>query len=309
MRTTHNHIQYLGSSPLDEKWGLTVTTVGYQRIPAHSTYPSAKQHPQGYVFNPQNGRTLSEYQLVYISEGSGFFESASCKKQKIKAGTMLLIFPDEWHTYYPEENGWYEHWVGFRGNMIENWIANKFFLKEKPVFEIGISSTIIGLYEDMDAYASKEDAGYQQLISSIVLYLMGEIYFKVKNSAFKESTTVRKINEAKTIMKRNISQPISAESIAKQLNVSYSWLRSRFKAYTGISPTQYHLNLRYLKAKEMLCTTQLSISDIAFALNFETVSQFSSFFTKKEGMSPSTFKKKYLDNNPEKNPAKGLDED
>lgn len=111
-------------------------------------------------------------------------------------------------------------------------------------------------------------------------------------------------------MKRNISQPISAESIAKQLNVSYSWLRSRFKAYTGISPTQYHLNLRYLKAKEMLCTTQLSISDIAFALNFETVSQFSSFFTKKEGMSPSTFKKKYyVDNNPEKNPAKGLDED
>ena len=53
MKTTNNHIQYLGSSPLDEKWGLTVTTVGYQRIPAHSTYPSVTQHPQGYVFNPQ----------------------------------------------------------------------------------------------------------------------------------------------------------------------------------------------------------------------------------------------------------------
>ena len=95
MKTTNNHIQYLGSCPLDEKWGLTVTTVGYQRIPAHSTYPSVTQHPQGYVFNPQKGRTLSEYQLVYISEGSGYFESASCKRQKIKAGTMLLIFPDE----------------------------------------------------------------------------------------------------------------------------------------------------------------------------------------------------------------------
>ena len=155
----------------------------------------------------------------------------------------------------------------------------------------------------MDAYASKEDAGYQQLISSIVLYLMGEIYFKVKNSAFKESTTVRKINEAKALMKRNISNSISAEDIARQLNVSYSWLRSRFKAYTGISPTQYHLNLRYIKAKEMLCTTQMSISDIAFALNFETVSQFSSFFAKKEGISPSTFKKKYhLDPNPSHKP-------
>lgn len=293
MRTTNSHIQYLGSSPLDEKWGLTVTTVGYQRIPANSIYPSTQQHPQGYVFNPQKGRILSEYQLIYISEGSGYFESASCKKQKIKAGTMLLIFPDEWHTYYPEEKGWYEHWVGFKGNMIENWITNKFFYKEKPVFELGISSTIISLYEDMDVYASQEDAGYQQLISSIVLYLMGEIYFKDNNSAFKESTTVRKINEAKALMKRNISNPISVEEIAKQLNVSYSWLRSRFKAYTGISPTQYYLNLRYIKAKEMLCTTQMSVSDIAFALNFETVSQFSSFFAKKEGISPSIFKKKY----------------
>ena len=43
MKTTNNHIQYLGSSSLDEKWGLTVTTVGYQRIPAHSTYPSVTQ--------------------------------------------------------------------------------------------------------------------------------------------------------------------------------------------------------------------------------------------------------------------------
>ena len=50
---------------------------------------------------------------------------------------MILLFPGEWHTYSPAENGWYEYWVGFRGNLIEGWISNKFFSKENPVYEIG----------------------------------------------------------------------------------------------------------------------------------------------------------------------------
>ena len=49
----------------------------------------------------------------------------------------------------PAENGWYEYWVGFRGNLIEGWISNKFFSKKRnPVYEIGVNVTIIGLYEE-----------------------------------------------------------------------------------------------------------------------------------------------------------------
>lgn len=288
----HNNIRYLNVSSVDERWGLTVTTAGYQCIPPHSSYPFKQQHPQSYSFDPERGRILTEYQLIYISQGNGFFESRSCKRRKIKAGTMILLFPDEWHTYSPEENGWYEHWVGFKGNLIETWITNKFFSKENPVYEIGVNASIIELYEEIVAHATKERIGYQQLISGIVLYLMGEIYYKDKNSSFVESETVDKINQARAIMKKNLDNPMPVEMIAQKLNVSYSWFRSNFKTYTGISPLQYQLHLRYLRAKELLSTTSMSISDIAYRLNFETISQFSTFFTKKEGMSPSQFKKR-----------------
>lgn len=292
MITQHNNIRYLNVSSLDQQWGLIVTTAGYQCIPPHSVYPAKQQHPQSYAFNPENGRILTEYQLVYISEGSGFFESSSCKRRKIKAGTMILLFPDEWHTYSPEENGWYEHWVGFKGNLIENWITNKFFSKEKPIFEIGINAKIIELYEEIVMHAMKEQIGYQQLISSIVLYLMGEIYYKEKNHSLIESEIVEKINQARAMMKKNLDNPISVKEIAQKLNVSYSWFRSTFKTYTGISPLQYQLHLRYLRAKELLNATPMNISEIAYMLHFETVSQFSTFFTKKEGMSPSQFRKR-----------------
>lgn len=294
MDTPDNNIRYLNVSPTDELWGLTVTTAGYQRIPPHSVYPAKQQHPQSHSFHPEKGRILREYQLVYISEGSGFFESQSFKRQKIKAGTMILLFPGEWHTYSPDEKGWYEHWVGFKGNLIEGWITNKFFSREKPVYQIGVNATIIGLYEEIVTHAIKERAGYQQLISSIVFYLMGEIYYKEKNRSLggsSQADAIEKINEARAIMKKNIDRPIALESIAQELNVSYSWFRSTFKAYTGVSPAQYQLHLRYLRAKELLSTTSLNISEIAYTLDFENLSQFSTFFTKKEGLSPSQFRK------------------
>lgn len=291
MTPQNNYIRYLNVTPADEQWGLTVTTAGYQRIPPNSIYPSHRQHPRTHSFDPQKGRVLMEYQLVYISEGNGFFESQSFKRQTIKGGTMFLLFPGEWHTYAPGENGWYEYWVGFKGNLIEGWIADKFFSRKKPVYEIGVNTTIIGLYEEIVSHAVEERVAYQQLISSIVFYLMGEIYYKEKNLSFKQPDAVEKINEARAIMKKNIDNPVSIQQIAQSLNVSYSWFRSTFKAYTGVSPAQYQLHLRYLRAKELLSTSGLSISEIAYRLNFETVSQFSTFFTKKENMSPSQFRK------------------
>ena len=73
-----------------------------------------------YLFYKGSGRTLDEYQLVYITAGRGRFESASCPSQTVEAGTMLLLFPNEWHSYSPDPGtGWTEWWVGFRGANID----------------------------------------------------------------------------------------------------------------------------------------------------------------------------------------------
>lgn len=294
MVNLHNNIRYVHVDSFDLQWGLTVTTAGCQHIPPHSVYPpNTRLHPSTHTFNPQEGRVLNEYQLVYIVEGSGFFESCSCRRQKVKAGTMILLFPDEWHTYSPEEEGWSEYWVGFKGKMIENWITNRFFTKDKPVYETGVNATIIGLYEEIVYYIMQERSGYQQLISSIVFYLMGEIYYKEKNRSAGQSDAIKKIDEARAIMRNNLDNPVPVEVIAQRLGVSYSWFRRTFKACTGISPAQYQLHLRYLRAKELLSTSQLTISEVAYMLNFETISQFSTFFSKKEGLSPSQFRKRY----------------
>lgn len=288
----HDRLKYLAVSERDEEWGIVVTTVGYQFIPPKSNYPLSK-HPDQYCFKPQTGRALNEYQLVYITKGSGYFSSHSCKKQKINAGTMILLFPGEWHSYYPDnETGWDEYWVGFRGIHIDKRVEKHFFTREEPLLHIGLSATIVGLYEDVLKFAIQERTGYQQMISSIVLHILGTVYYKSRNNFFNNMYVVDKINEARILMKDTVENPMSVEKVASHLGVGYSWFRRMFKEYTGISPAQYQLQQRLLRAKELLTVSGLNISEIAYQLKFESTGQFSTFFKKREGITPSEFRER-----------------
>ena len=125
---------------------------------------------------PRGGRILNEYQLVYITKGSGYFASQSCPEAPVKAGTVMLLFPGEWHSYHPDDaTGWDEYWVGFKGSYIDDRVANRFLVREQPLHNIGISSGIVSLYEEILQLASAEKAGCQQMMSSIVLHILGSI--------------------------------------------------------------------------------------------------------------------------------------
>lgn len=288
----NNQIRYLTIGSSDEEWGITVTTVGRQNIPPQGQYPSCG-HPDSYYFKPQTGRILNEYQLVYITNGCGYFSSQSCKSQKIETGTMILLFPGEWHSYYPDKDtGWDEYWVGFRGVHIDKRVEKRFFIKDEPLHKIGLSATIVGLYEDILKFALQEKSGYQQMISSIVLHILGTVYYKKRNGSFTNTYVVDKINEARILMKERVENPLSPEELAGQLGLGYSWFRRMFKEYTGVSPAQYQLQQKLMRAKELLTGSNLNISEIAYSLKFENAGQFSTFFKKKVGITPSEFRER-----------------
>ena len=206
---------------------------------------------------------------------------------------MILLFPGEWHTYEPDRaTGWFEHWVGFRGGSVDAQVANGFFSPRNPLFGLGFSQTIIGMYEELVGYALREQAGYQQVAAGIVQFLLGSVYYKHRNLLFNDSMAIRKIDEARALIKREVEGGLTPQGIAERLSVSYSWFRKTFKEYTGISPAQYQLQQRLLKAKEMLTGTDINISDIAYAMKFVNTGQFSTFFKHKEGVTPSDFRKR-----------------
>ncbi|MCH5716366.1 helix-turn-helix transcriptional regulator [Niabella hibiscisoli] len=102
------------------------------------------------------------------------------------------------------------------------------------------------------------------------------------------------ISKAKFLLQEKIGEKTSMTQISKKLAVSYSKFRKDFKYITGVSPNQYHLEIRLTKAAELLEASNLSITEIAYQTGFETLFYFSRIFKKKYEMSPKEYRLRHF---------------
>ena len=283
--------KYLVVNPRDVQWGLTVSTVGYEEIGVADSYPT-RGHADGYYFDIDKGRVLNEYQLLYITEGEGIFNSAHAKDIPLKAGDLFLLFPGEWHTYHPTgKNGWKSYWIGFKGKNVDDRVKAGFLSVDKPIYHVGFSADIIRLYEEAYKRAQEETPYSQQILAGIVNHLVGLMYALERSMELsKDHTRVDMINLARLRIRESLEADLTIQQIAEDLGVSYSNFRKLFKEFTGISPALYQQDLRLQRAKELLATTTLSIKEIAYRLRFESPDYFSSKFKIKTGKKPSEFR-------------------
>ena len=282
--------KYLTINPADQKWGLSVNSVGHQSIAKNEVYPP-QNHPTRYLFNISKGRILNEYQLLYITSGSGTFSSQSGGTHKVQAGCMFLLFPNEWHSYSPDpESGWNEYWIGFNGDLMKNWEQEEFFSKEHPFFNVGLNEDLIGMYKRAIIIAEAQEANYQQALSGIACNLLGMSIYLSRNKTFISNDISTKINQAKMRIHEDISS-IKPEDIAKSMHMSYSKFRKIFKEYTGFAPSQYIQEVKITLAKEMLTNTAMSIKEIAFELGYDNSDYFFTVFRKMTGITPLSYRK------------------
>lgn len=283
--------KYLLANERDALWGLTVSTVGYEEIQPGDPYPT-KGHADGYYFDLEKGRILNEYQLLYNPEGEGWFQSTHCPRTRLKAGDMFLLFPSEWHSYHPDPRiGWKSHWIGFKGRNMDDRVRAGFLTPDKPIYHIGYSDVIESLYRKAYEAAVEEAAYSQQLMAGLVNHLIGKMYSLERNIELGQNLQqVTMIGKARLRIRESIESSVTIQQIAEELGVSYSNFRKLFKEYTGLSPATYQQELRLLRAKELLTTTDLSVKEIAYRLNFESPDYFSSKFKAKMGCKPSEIK-------------------
>ena len=280
--------KYMLANERDAKWGLTVTTVGHEKIAPTDDYPT-KGHADGYYFELEKGRTLNEYQLLYNPEGEGVFHSASIKETRLRPGDMFLLFPGEWHSYHPLGNGWESYWIGFKGKNMDERVATGFLSPQKPIYHIGYSAAIVSLYKEAFKVAFEEVAYSQQLMAGIVNHLVGMMYSLERNIQLstRNQAHVNMISRARMMIRESLESPLTIQQVAEEMGVSYSNFRKLFKEHTGLSPAIYQQDLRLQRAKELLSTTDMSVKEIAYRLNFESPDYFSAKFKIKTGHRPS----------------------
>jgi len=117
-------------------------------------------------------------------------------------------------------------------------------------------------------------------------------YFKLLYPDEKLETTENAlVNFACQFIRRNFYNPITNQEIAKTCSCSVSTVCHLFKKFHGTSIRQYILDLRFTYAKQLLTTSNLSITALAIKSGFSDYNYFTSKFKKEFGVSPSAYRK------------------
>lgn len=100
---------------------------------------------------------------------------------------------------------------------------------------------------------------------------------------------IKAINE---FVSRHIDQKFSLSELASGTGYNQDYLYRVVAREFGMSLVQYVNSLRLESAKQYLLNSELSMTDIAWNLGFDTIQSFSKFFSHNAGESPSRFLKR-----------------
>ncbi len=85
----------------------------------------------------------------------------------------------------------------------------------------------------------------------------------------------------------------AVQNIARELNISADYLSDMLRAITG-QTAQQHIHAKLIeKAKELLTTTNMQVSEVAYYLGFEYPQSFNKLFKNKTSMSPLEFRSSF----------------
>jgi AraC-like DNA-binding protein len=285
--------RYLPVSQREEQWELYVTAGGFNSIEPGGRYPRTG-HPRGYLFSWSKGRVLSEYQALFITHGEGEFESKPSGRKKVSIGSVILLFPGVWHRYRPVPGvGWDEYWVSYSGRYFDRLIEHGFFSPQDPVLKTGLDDLLLHAYLTLVDRLRSEPVGFQQFLAASVMEILAAILGAVRAQGT-GSRMHELVCQAKSLLETQTDATPSMEHLAASLGLSTTHFYRVFKQHTGLSPYQYHLQLRIERAKQMLHGTTMNVKEIAAALAFESPFHFSNAFKRKTGASPSQWRQQGL---------------
>ncbi|MBR4179683.1 MAG: helix-turn-helix transcriptional regulator [Treponema sp.] len=105
-------------------------------------------------------------------------------------------------------------------------------------------------------------------------------------------STGRKVQNVRRIINSNLENEISIEELAVKVNLNRTTMQKVFKEMYGLTINEYRTKARLQLAKNLLVSTQLSITEIAGRCGYANASKFSEVFKKSEGILPKNWRRK-----------------
>lgn len=97
----------------------------------------------------------------------------------------------------------------------------------------------------------------------------------------------QRIADAITWLKEHYAEPMKVDNLAGKVGLSSSAFYQHFKAVTSLSPLQYQKRFRLQEARRLMLSNGLGAAEAAFAVGYESPSQFGREFRRLFGSTPT----------------------
>lgn len=240
-----------------------------------------------YTQNRAAGRV--DYQLIYIHKGAGHYYLHK-KWENLSAGNILLFRPHEPQTYsyYFEEHPEI-YWIHFTGNECKE-IIQKYNLHNCYIGEHSLLKT---LFQEIIIELQIKKPYFEEMVLSNFLQILATIA-RSHQQILSPLENDFSINRLVIQLNQKYMDDWNIESMAEYCKLSTGYFSHLFKKRMGSAPMKYLTELRIEKAKELIATNSMNLSDIAQMVGFTDSLYFSRVFKKTTGIPPKEYQQSLL---------------
>lgn len=238
----------------------------------------------------------SYFEIDFCSSGSGS-TVLNGKEYKLKKGTVSFITPSDIHSYKVENEVVFIN-LNFNFSAIAySSISELLYKTEGFVFQCNDEEyqTIEGILRKIQEEETKKSAFYEKYLRNLLLNLIIEIYRKNKNNKLIENNAELPIEIRKIIyyINANFKNPITLKEVSDYIGMDYSNIGKYIKKHLNKNFKEYLTDVRMEYARNILLSTDESITDIVFYCGYNSTTYFTNEFRSKFGMSPGQYRKRH----------------
>lgn len=229
-----------------------------------------------------------DIELVYVKRGDA---TAFCNgaKYKLTDNSFFMVFPNQIHHYTDSVRG--DYFV-IKINPSQLLSYNNIFLEGEPVsalwhFEDGEDDNTANLVET--AFWEFKRDGHSPIIDAYLTALFGKLlkHYKIEKGKLSRDTVLRILQYCS----EHYKERVTVGDVASKLSISRSSVSHIFSSRLGINFCEYINSLRLSEAEQLLKNGNSPITEISDIVGFSDVRTFNRAFLKRQGVSPSVYRK------------------
>lgn len=253
--------------------------------------PIIKGNP--FDFTIERPKGMKGYILNMTSEGQGSIFSGD-KEFNVKEGDLLLFPASTPHFYHRKVDSvsWFHHWIYFRPKGIWadwlTWHENKYGVYLTQNLALHIRQDLEKLFTEITSVSKSTKAYHDELALNLLEQLL--IRCKLCQPDVVSKSLDPRIVKVMNLLSINLNKNFNNKELADFICLSPSRLGHLFLDEIGITISQWRIEQRITRAKQLLVTSNHNINQISFMVGYDDPLYFSRIFKKKAGVSPKQYR-------------------